>query len=73
MHVPRCRGGLAQEGGGGQGRPAMYKHTKNQQSRSMLTSSSSVLVRSGRISMIWPLGGRCTLAAVRLRCASRPL
>lgn len=52
MRVPRCREGLAQVGGGGQDRPTTHKHAKNRQSEHIPTSSSSVLVRSGRISMI---------------------
>lgn len=79
MRAPTSHAGPGQGGGAAQGRPGlgwcvrkdgwMIRTAKNDR----VTSSSSVFWRSGRISAIAALVGRCTLEGERIRWASRPL
>ena len=77
MRGPRYREGPGQVNGEGRGRPIGARRGRlklvGREMLDILTSSSSVFIRSGRISTIVPFGGRCTRAGVRFLCASRPL
>lgn len=77
MRAPRSHEGPVQGDGEVRDQPGgLQRHARERRQSEVsetLTSSSSVLIRSGRMSTTLFFGGRCTRAGVRFRWASRPL